>query len=71
MNKCSFNCDVHVVEQRISLTDILSSRDAESEQESESELPGVVATSQELESESKPIKLPQLRLQNVVFESEI
>ena len=39
---------------------------AESESESVSVSPGVVATSQESESES--IKLPRLRLRNVLFE---
>ena len=44
-------------------------RGAESEPESES--PGVVAPSQESESESESIKLPRLRLRNVLFESVI
>ena len=48
---------------------IVFSRGAESESESELESPEVVATSQKSESES--IKLPRLRLRNVLFESEI
>ena len=46
---------------------VLISRGAESESESES--PGVVATNKESESES--IKLPQLRLRDVLLESVI
>ena len=45
------------------------SRGAESESESES--PGVVVAGQESESESESIKLPRLRLRNVLFESVI
>ena len=45
----------------------VTTRGAESESESKS--PGVVATSQESESES--IKLPRLKLRNVLFESMI
>ena len=44
-------------------------RNRGAEPESESESPGVVATSKELESES--IKLPRLRLRNVLFESVV
>ena len=44
-----------------------NTRGAESEPDSKS--PGVVATSQESESESVSIKLPQLRLRNVLCES--
>ena len=47
----------------------VASRDAESESESES--PGVGATSHESESGSESIKLPRLRLRNVLFDSVI
>ena len=52
--------------------EMLRNRDAESEPQSES--PGVVATSQESESGSKSsesIKLPRLRLRDVLFKSVI
>ena len=45
--------------------------ESEPESESESESTGVVGTSQESESKSEPIKLPRLRLRNVLFESVI
>ena len=46
-------------------------RGAESEPESESKSPGVVATSKKSESGSESIKPPRLRLRNVLFESVI
>ena len=46
-------------------------RGAESESEPESEFPGVVATSRESGSGSELIKLPRLRLRNVVLEPVI
>ena len=49
----------------------VQTRGAESESEPESESPGVVATSQESESETESIKLPRLRLRNVLFENVI
>ena len=49
--------------------EMLRSRGAESEPESESL--GVMATSQELESGSESIKLPRLRLLDILFESVI
>ena len=48
---------------------MVSFRGAESE--SESELPGVVAASQESESELESTKLPGLRLRNVLLKSVI
>ena len=46
----------------------IPNRGAESESQPESELLGVVAAIQESESESEPMKLPWLRLRNVLFE---
>ena len=46
-------------------------RGAESEPETEPESPRVVAMSRKTESESESIKLPQLRLRNVLLESVI
>ena len=47
--------------------EIVRNRGAESEPES----PGVVATSQESESGSESVKLPRLRLRNVLFKCVI